>query len=77
MQLQGSEEKGSCRDCQTELQDTNKTAAFISRVASHLGYDVIHPTGLREFAKVYMHGNSGKGYQFDETWQMSSIDLNA
>lgn len=48
------------------LKDTNKTAAFISRVAGHLGYDVIHPDGLHEFAKVYMHGNSGKGYQFDD-----------
>jgi hypothetical protein len=45
-------------------------------VAGHLGYDVIHPDGLHEFAKVYMHGNSGKGYQFDEPWQMSLIFLN-
>ena len=64
---------GNLHIMKTELQDTNKTAAFISRVAAHLGYDVIHPNGLREFAKVYMHGNSGKGYQFDEPWQMSLI----
>jgi len=45
-------------------QDLPKFQAFVGRVASHLGSDVMDPSGLEEYAQKHLLSESSGGDQF-------------
>jgi len=48
------------------LKDLPKFQAFVGRVASHLGSDVLDPSGLEEYAQKHLLSESSGGDQFQE-----------
>jgi len=49
----------------TGLHDTGRLAEYLRRIGEHMGADITDVVGLREFAKMYLHG-SGPGFEFDD-----------